>query len=89
MPGVFDAVPAALALLEPRLARIRRQHGLTLEELARRSGLSAAYLSRVESGQRQPSLASLLSVAEAYGVSLGSLVDDAATDPVEPVVRGE
>ena len=43
--------------------------------MARRTGLSKAYLSRLESGDRQPSLGALFAVAGAYGVPFSSLFE--------------
>jgi quercetin dioxygenase-like cupin family protein len=52
-------------VLAPRLRERRRGSGLTLEAAAARLGLSAAHLSRLESGLRQPSLPVLLGETEA------------------------
>ncbi|XVQ07211.1 helix-turn-helix domain-containing protein [Spirillospora sp. CA-255316] len=71
-----------------RLRELRREHGLTLTALAERTGISAAHLSRMEKGDRQPSIGSLIQLARAYGVSLGELVGDER--PREHhVVRGD
>lgn len=59
--------------LGARLRDLRTGRGWTQDELARRAGLSKSYLSRIEDGERQPSLASLLSLAQAYGISVASL----------------
>lgn len=59
--------------LGTRLRDLRTGRGWTQDELARRAGLSKSYLSRIEDGERQPSLASLLSLAQAHGVALASL----------------
>lgn len=64
---------AEAAKLGERLRTLRAQHGWTLEDFAKRSGLSKSYLSRVEDGERQPSLAALLSLSQALGVPLASL----------------
>ena len=62
-----------LSELSARLRNLRAGRGWTQDEMARRAGLSKSYLSRIEDGERQPSLASLLSLAQAYGVPLASL----------------
>ena len=62
-----------MSRLSERLRELRTERGWTQDELARRAGLSKSYLSRIEDGERQPSLASLLSLAQAHGVSLASL----------------
>lgn len=48
----------------------RKALGLTLEEVARRSGLSPAFISQAERGKASPSIVSLLSLAEALEVTL-------------------
>lgn len=55
-------------------ARIRREKGLTQEELAERSGLSQQYLSGLERGQRNPTVVTLYELAVALGVSHVELV---------------
>lgn len=74
--------------LGPAIRRLRRERGMTLEELAGEIGTSGAHLSRLESGGRQPSLEGLLRVAAALGVELDDLL--AAPEEPEPgkVVRG-
>ncbi len=58
-----------------RLLAIRESRGWTLDALAERSGLSKAYLSRLECGNRQPSITALCAVAKALGVSIASLFE--------------
>ena len=65
----------ALAGLGERLRRLRGERGWRLEDLSERTGLSRAYLSRLEGGERQPSLSSLFAMARAYDVSLSSLFE--------------
>jgi transcriptional regulator with XRE-family HTH domain len=48
--------------------------------LAQRTGLSKAYPSRLEGGERQPSLGALLGSAKAYGVPFSSLFGSEAED---------
>jgi transcriptional regulator with XRE-family HTH domain len=49
----------------------RKRLGLTLQHVARRSGLSAPFLSQVERNQAYPSLLSLEAVARALEVDIG------------------
>jgi mannose-6-phosphate isomerase-like protein (cupin superfamily)/DNA-binding XRE family transcriptional regulator len=66
------------------LARsLRRSQGLTLDVIAQRSGLSKGFLSRLESGSANPTLASLSAVAAALGADLGELFGG---DPLRTVV---
>ncbi len=66
----------------PRLKALRRERGVTLTQLADTTGISVSTLSRLESGQRRPTLELLLPLARAHQVSLDVLVDAPATgDP--------
>lgn len=81
---------AAPGLLPGQLSRLRQSRCWTLAELAERTGLSRPYLSRLEAGQRQPSLAALISLAKTYETPLQALLDPAAATAMEPiVVRGK
>ena len=68
------AIPAVLAEVGPRLRRLRERRGVTLTALAAKTGISKSTLSRLESGQRKPSLELLLPLADAYQVPLDELV---------------
>jgi transcriptional regulator with XRE-family HTH domain len=63
-----------LAAVGPRLKRIRQQRSCTLAALSRATGISVSTLSRLESGQRKPSLELLLPIARAHQVPLDELV---------------
>jgi len=58
----------------PRLRAFRLTAGLTLSQLAERTGLTPSTLSRVERSQIRPSLEQLLPLARVYGVPLDELV---------------
>ena len=76
-------------VLAARLAEERSARGLTLDAVARRSGLSRSYLSRVERGERQPSLSSLLRLASALDTTVSGLLggpEDGAEVVFGPVV---
>jgi transcriptional regulator with XRE-family HTH domain len=51
-----------------RLRALRRQAGLSQEELADRAGLHRTYVSSVERGRRNISLATIHSLADALGI---------------------
>src|SRR5215218_6237230 len=72
--GDAPAIPDVLAEVGPRLRRLRGRRGMTLTALAARTGISKSTLSRLESGQRKPSLYLLLPLAEAYQLPLDELV---------------
>jgi transcriptional regulator with XRE-family HTH domain len=75
-------ITTVLAEVGPRLKRARSRRGVTLTELAAETGISKSTLSRLESGQRKPSLELLLPIAEAHQVPLDELVGaPAVRDP--------
>jgi transcriptional regulator with XRE-family HTH domain len=74
-----------LAAVGPRLRSLRERRGVTLAALAAKTGISKSTLSRLETGQRKPSLELLLPLAEAYQVPLDDLVG--APDVGDPRVR--
>jgi transcriptional regulator with XRE-family HTH domain len=50
-------------------ARLRKERGLTQEQLAERSGLSQQYLSGLEQGRRNPTIVTLHELAVALEAS--------------------
>ncbi|MFI9569676.1 helix-turn-helix domain-containing protein [Streptomyces rishiriensis] len=76
----------ALPAVAPQLRALRRRAALTLEAAARAAGLSSAHLSRLETGQRQPSLPMLLTLARVYGTTVSDLLGETAADR-DAVVR--
>lgn len=79
------AIPDVLAGVGPRLRRIRERRELTLAAVAARTGISKSTLSRLENGQRKPSLELLLPLADTYLLPLDELVGAPATG--DPRVR--
>lgn len=88
MDAELDQVLTAVG---PRLRSLRQERGTTLAELAAATGISVSTLSRLESGQRRPTLELLLPLASAHGVPLDELVGAPETgDPrvhLRPVQR--
>jgi transcriptional regulator with XRE-family HTH domain len=80
-----DAIATALDLVAPRLRKVREQRGVTLTDVAERTGISKSTLSRLENGQRKPSLELLLPLAEVYRVPLDDLVG--APESGDPRIR--
>ncbi|MGI5366067.1 helix-turn-helix domain-containing protein [Streptomyces iakyrus] len=75
-----DPAAGALPAVAPRLRALRRQASLTLEAAARAAGLSPAHLSRLETGQRQPSLPMLLALARVYGTTVSELLGETVAE---------
>ena len=71
MSEMVDAVSSDR--LGVRVKDLRRERGFTLEELAARSGVSRAMISKLERGEKNPTLVIAARLAEGLGVSLSRL----------------
>jgi transcriptional regulator with XRE-family HTH domain len=69
-------------LVGRNFARLRREKGLTQEDVSARSGFSQQYISSLERGRRNPTVITLYELAQALGVSHVDLVVP-ANDPAE------
>ena len=63
-------------LVGRNFARIRREKGLTQEQMEERSGFSQQYLSGLEHGRRNPTVVTLYELAQALGVTPLDLLRD-------------
>lgn len=83
-----DRVERLLSGLGGKVRRARRERGMTLERLAAAAGTSAAHLSRLESGERQPSLDGALRLALGLGMPFSELFEEPEDPGPGTVVRG-
>ncbi|MFE2958538.1 helix-turn-helix domain-containing protein [Nocardia tengchongensis] len=67
-------IAAALDRVGPRIKDLRIRRGVTLAELSADTGISTSTLSRLEMGQRRPSLELLLPIALAFRVPLEEII---------------
>lgn len=81
MTDPFDTTIAAIAR---KLHAARGASNLSLDQLAKRSGVSKGSLVKLEQGQGNPSIAVLCQVASALGISLADLVSHSVQP--EPVL---
>ena len=72
--------------ISEKLRRLRADAGLTLDELAARSGVSRAMISRIERAEASPTAALLARLCEALGLSLSAFFADEAQPPA-PLIR--
>ena len=82
-----DDIQIQLASFGARLRELRLRRGWTLQELAARSSLSKAFLSRLESGGRQASIAAALTLSRIFDVSLASLFESPVVETPCVIVR--
>ncbi len=72
-----------------RVRELRRERGLSVRNLAGRTGFSPSFISQMEAEAVSPSIASLGKVAEELGVSLGQFFSSLESAPREVVRREE
>jgi len=77
------------SLIARRVRELRDRHGLSLEALAERSGVSRSNISLIERAQSSPTAAVLDKLATALGVALASLFEAPAppTEAPSPLSR--
>ncbi len=92
-------VPAPATSAEPadaltrhlgtRVKHLRAERGWSLEALAHASGVSRSMLSQIEREQTNPTLAVTLRIAQAFGLTLGELLDLPGATAGVMVIRAE
>ncbi len=80
--------PAGYVLCN-RVTELRKKHKLTLDQLASASGVSRSMLSQIERGQANPTLTVTFRIAQAFGMSIGELLDQPWQHSTIEVVHGE
>lgn len=71
-----------------RVSELRKKNKLTLDQLATTSGVSRSMLSQIERGKANPTLAVTFRIAQAFGITIGELVDQPWSSSSIEVVHG-
>ena len=66
-----------------RIQQLRKERGLTQEQLAEKLNVSQNTIAKIESGLRRPSIDFLLEISEFFNVSTNYLVFDVHAEDVE------
>lgn len=61
--------------LGQNLKRIRTEKGISQNKIARTLGIDRAFISNIENGKTNPTLATIVKLAKAIGVSIGELME--------------
>lgn len=88
-PQDSTAIDPVHQLVSDRLRDLRKKKGWTLEQLASLSGVSRSMLSQIERGAANPTLVVAWRIAQAFGLSLGDLVDSKIARPKIDVIRAD
>ncbi len=92
--GSAEPVAEPMVNLGARLRAVRLRSGHSLREIARRLGVSPSFVSQMENGKSQPSVATLYAVSQLLDVSIDELFAAPGATPApdrsrpEPVVDG-
>ncbi|MBU2102929.1 MAG: helix-turn-helix domain-containing protein [Candidatus Omnitrophica bacterium] len=63
-------------MLSSNIKRLRKQHHLSQEELAKKAGITYSTLIKIESGQnKNPTLETLTKIANTFKIKIDKLVD--------------
>jgi transcriptional regulator with XRE-family HTH domain len=74
--GSSEPADELLSVLGLRLREVRRTQGLTLEMLAQRAQVSRAMISKIERGEKMPTVGILVRIATGLNVSLSALLGE-------------
>jgi len=75
-------------IIAQRIKKIRTEKDLTLEEVAKRTGLTKGLLSKIENTKVSPPISTLVKIAKALGVSLSDLFSTSDAHQIK-IVRKE
>lgn len=74
-------------VLSLKIRRLRQKQGLSLKELAEKSGLSHSYLNEIEKGKKYPKVEKLLGLAHALNISIDELVSAKMGRQLHPLLE--
>jgi len=88
---VAEDVGAIVSGIGPKVRALRKQAGLSLQQLAEVANVSAAAIHKIEQSGMVPTITTLLKVAGALGRPVGYFVDEeaAGADPTVHTLDGE
>jgi transcriptional regulator with XRE-family HTH domain len=82
-----ETADTILAHLPARLKQARRQQGLSLESVAKLSGVSRSMVSQIERGESSPTITTLWNLTRALQVDFAGLLEGPQTTPMIEVLR--
>jgi len=83
-PVIFEAE------IGKRIKALRSEKGITLEQLAKQTGFTKGYLSKVEKSKKAPPVSTLGNIAQAFNVTISSLLgEESSRTSLCLVRRGE
>jgi transcriptional regulator with XRE-family HTH domain len=86
-PARQGSSAANVHAIADRIRSIRKRKHVSLETLAAKAGLDKSFLSRIERGEKAPSVATLLNIAAALDLQVAQLFGESSSDEAVTVVR--
>lgn len=83
LSAMTENTDAILSLLPARLKDARRAQGLSLDAVAKLSGVSRSMVSQIERGESSPTIATLWNLTRALQVDFAGLLEDDPSDQIE------
>jgi transcriptional regulator with XRE-family HTH domain len=83
--GKSESPPTHKAGLAARLKQLRAEHGLSLSQLARATGISSSFLSLIEQAQSDITIGRLVRLAEFYDVEPADLLSGPPSPPADHI----
>lgn len=80
--------PPPAARIAASLRALRQRQGLSVAQLAERSGIARATVTKLEAGRGNPTIDTLYALADTLGAALGDLIDEPSAH-VEVIRAGE
>ncbi|HET8613432.1 MAG TPA: XRE family transcriptional regulator [Sphingomonas sp.] len=74
IPKTEKRVKSGEREIGPHIQSLRKARQLTLDDLARKSGVSRSMLSQIERGKANPTIATVWALADAFGLPISDLV---------------
>ncbi len=85
----MENTDAILSLLPTRLKAARRAKGLSLDAVAKLSGVSRSMVSQIERGESSPTISTLWNLTKALQVDFAGLLEDDQDNRVEVLRRDD
>lgn len=72
-------------VISSNLVKIRKKRGLSLDKVARLSGVSKAMLAQIEKGKSNPTVTTLWKIANGLQVSFSTFLKESEKNPIEKI----
>lgn len=75
--------------LGSKIKEIRKKKDITLQDLAKKTGFTKGYLSKIEKAKKAPPVSTLIIITKALGVSISEIFEEVENKTLISLVRNE